>query len=607
MRDTAEQIERPCRSLRTMAQPEDELTETLPANDGTRAPDRGSLVVMRGDGPRRVPLPRAGTLVIGRGEGAQVRIEDASISRRHAMLHLGRTVQIEDLGSANGTRLAGRRLAPGQRAELQPGEAFEVGRTLCMLEGRVAPRPRRLWSHGYFEARLEDECARAERQRTCFAVVRLHLEAPARPEPEAELPTALRPGDIVAAYGPNEYEVLALDVGPTQAAELGAALRAALAGAARGVRIGIACFPSDCRTPESLLSAACARVRPAPAEGEPTQEIVIADPAMERLHQLLGRIASGTINVLLLGETGVGKEIFAEQVHRLSPRAARPFLKLNCASFSEALLESELFGHERGAFTGAVQAKPGLLEAAEGGTVFLDEVGEMPAAIQAKLLRVLEERQVRRVGSLKSHAVNVRFVAATNRDLEGEMAEGRLRSDLYYRLNGISVVIPPLRSRPAEIAPLTRRFAEIAARQMGWSAAPALAPDALAWLIHYSWPGNIRELRNVIERAVLLSEGRTITTEHLPVEKTGTVLRAGPPPETPPPETPPPPPAAATAGPEAEAAPPDERQRLLDALTRCAGNQTYAARLLGISRRTLVTKIEKYNLPRPRKGGPDQA
>jgi DNA-binding NtrC family response regulator len=313
---------------------------------------------------------------------------------------------------------------------------------------------------------------------------------------------------------------------------------------------------------------------------------------MEKLHQLAERVAQGPISVLLLGETGVGKEVFAEVVHRASPRRDRPLLRLNCAALSESLLESELFGHEKGAFTGATSAKPGLLESAEGGTVFLDEVGELSPSIQVKLLRVLEERKVTRVGGLTAKAIDVRFVSATNRDLAAEVKKGAFRQDLLFRLDGITLSIPPLRERPREIEPLARMFAERAAAQMG-RPAPVLAREALLALARHAWPGNVRELRNVMERAVVLSEAGLIAPEHL-------LLPAPAAPSAEP---------AAPAEPREEAAPAHlrtelaalERQRILDALAACAGNQTQAAAKLGMSRRTLVKRLGEYDVPRPRK------
>jgi transcriptional regulator with PAS, ATPase and Fis domain len=284
---------------------------------------------------------------------------------------------------------------------------------------------------------------------------------------------------------------------------------------------------------------------------------------------------------------------------------------------TESLLESELFGHERGAFTGAVQAKPGLLETADGGTVFLDEIGELPMSTQVKLLRVLEERQVLRVGSLKARPIDVRFVAATNRDLEAEIDRGTFRRDLYYRLNGISLMIPPLRERVSEIEGLARAFILNACRQVGRGRPPALAADALDLMRRYSWPGNIRELRNVIERAVLLAGDGDIGVEHLPVEKLRATLAHPSTPDlasfNPPPASPPPAAPAAAPPRPADAAATDsgrlradleavERQHILDALAKTGGNQTEAARLLGISRRTLLTRLDHYAISRPRKG-----
>jgi transcriptional regulator with PAS, ATPase and Fis domain len=335
---------------------------------------------------------------------------------------------------------------------------------------------------------------------------------------------------------------------------------------------------------------------------------------MQSLDRVVERIAAGSINVLILGETGVGKEVLAERVHQLSRRAAQPFLRLNCSALSESLLESELFGHERGAFTGAVQAKPGLLETANGGTVFLDEVGELDSSIQVKLLRVIEERQLLPVGGLTPRRIDVRFVAATNRDLEREIACGGFRQDLFFRLNGISLVIPPLRQRVTEIAELARGFIARACARDGQRQVPGLSREALVALQRYPWPGNIRELRNHIERAVLLCTGGTILPDHLPLE---TVAAPSPPPSPSPPlrlvrvEEParspiaaPPPgdlgePVAIAVRRRVAAV---ERERILEALDRCAGNQTLAAELLGLSRRTLTNKLNLYDLPRPRRG-----
>ena len=291
---------------------------------------------------------------------------------------------------------------------------------------------------------------------------------------------------------------------------------------------------------------------------------------------LVAKAAPTLISVLLLGETGVGKDVVAEQIHRLSTRAAGPLVRLNCAGLSAALLESELFGHEKGAFTGADRAKPGLLETAAGGTVFLDEVGEMPMEVQAKLLIAIEQRVARRVGATRSMPIDVRFLSATHRDIEAEVRRERFRADFYYRINGLTIRIPPLRERRDEIDGLVAQFVTDAAARMN-RRPPALDAEARAWLHHHDWPGNVRELRSVIERAVLLAETDTVTARVL--------VAAGLP---------------AGARPATSATEDVERERVIAALAECGGNQSRAARMLQISRNTLIARIRRYQIARPR-------
>jgi transcriptional regulator with GAF, ATPase, and Fis domain len=345
---------------------------------------------------------------------------------------------------------------------------------------------------------------------------------------------------------------------------------------------------------------------------------------MERVYRMLEMVARGSISILVLGETGAGKEIAAETIHRFSPRSDRPLVALNCAALPEALLESELFGYERGAFTGAVAAKPGLLESAAGGTVFLDEVGELPLATQAKLLRVVETRQVTRIGGLAPRTVDMRLVSATNRDLEEMVRQGRFRQDLLFRLGAVRVLLPPLRERPLDIEPLAMLFLRRASAELG-KREPAISAEARAWLLHNPWPGNVRELKNVMDRAVLLCAGGVLQVEHLqgPELMQASSRPAAYPPASVPPPPYPPAPSAPLYPPAAPYAPPQgggegaglrgevglfERQRILEALERCNGNQTQAAKMLGISRRTLIDRLDAYDLPRPRKGrGPEGA
>lgn len=314
----------------------------------------------------------------------------------------------------------------------------------------------------------------------------------------------------------------------------------------------------------------------------PRYQIVGESPVVRRVVELVRRVAGSDATVLVRGPSGTGKELVARAVHGNSPRRDRPLVTVNCATLQENLLESELFGHEKGAFTGADRAKPGLFEVAEGGTLFVDEVAEMAPALQAKLLRVLEDGHYRRVGSTQERHADVRVVAATNKPLEEEVRAGRFREDLFFRLNVISVALPALRDRREDVPLLVEHF--LRTRRVGKTPF-AVDPAAMAVLCGYDWPGNIRELANVIERAQILAEGTTITVDDLP----DTLLQA----------TPPAP--AAGGGAAAPAAGPDdlsqvERRHVAEVIRRSGGNKVQAARALGVSRRTLYRLIEKYGL-----------
>jgi two-component system, NtrC family, response regulator AtoC len=459
------------------------------------------------------PLPFGATLRVGRGSRVQIRIDDPSVSREHLQIHVGQTIEVEDLGSSNGTQIfsateAGSKpgvsrgpMKPGERYPVRNGDLIRVGSVPCLLQ-------------------VEEATGRVA-----------HSTVP----------------------------------------------------------------------PSSSGSA------------------VIVDPEMRRIYELAARAAQSDIGVLIHGETGAGKELLAEAVHHASLRSGRPLLKVNCGAIAENLLESELFGHEKGAFTGAHASRAGLFESTNGGTVFMDEIGEMPLATQVRLLRVLEERQVRRVGASKNVPIDVRFIAATNRELEVEVARGRFRQDLYYRISGIVLRIPPLRQRPSEIEPLARHFLGLFC-MASRIRVPELTPDAVDAMLRYPWPGNVRELRNAMERAPFLSGGGPILAEHIPQvpgggeddfldERTDVHnLRPFRPPPAhalpfvnlpspglgPGPHTP--------ILPRVGGAPHHgERERIVEALARADGNQTKAAELLGVSRRTLINRISEFGLPRPRK------
>jgi two-component system, NtrC family, response regulator HydG len=247
----------------------------------------------------------------------------------------------------------------------------------------------------------------------------------------------------------------------------------------------------------------------------PLSGMVGSSPALQKLLQMVARVAASDASVLLLGESGTGKEMVAHEVHRASRRAGRPFVAINCAALTETLLESELFGHEKGAFTGAAAQKKGKLEMAEGGTVFLDEIGELAAPMQAKMLRVLQQREFERVGATRTLKLDVRLIAATNRDLAGEVRRGAFREDLYHRLNVVALQLPPLRDRVEDIPALAAHFLERAAARCA-RRVNGISPEALAHLKAYPWPGNVRELENAIERAVVLGQSDTLLAEDLP-------------------------------------------------------------------------------------------
>ena len=445
------------------------------------------LCVFAPGGVRAHVLPLTGAVTLGRGDDCDVSIDDASVSRKHARIVVTETtLGIEDLGSANGTRI--RR----SKSAAETAEVVELRLERGVLTPFALDEPLTLGS----------------------VTLLVRSEVPAAAQAPAVVRAAARelPGDVV------------------QEAE-----------------------------------------------------------ATRRVFDLAGRLAAGPLNLLLTGETGVGKEVLAAHIHRRSPRASGPFVEVNCAALTESLAESELFGHQKGAFTGAVSAKEGFFEAADGGTLFLDEVGELALPLQAKLLRVLETKKVLRVGATTPTPIDVRVLAATHRDLPVDVKAGKFRQDLYFRLNGMTISVPPLRERRADIAQLASRFAARTARIMNLRE-PALEPAALARLEAHPWPGNVRELRNVMDRAVALAGGPTIGLTHLffdepaPSERQPSTTMA-----------------TSSEGDLRESLDAEEKRRILEALASCDGNQTKAAEQLGMPRRTFVARLQQYGLTKPRK------
>jgi two-component system, NtrC family, response regulator AtoC len=566
-----------------------------------------------------IPLSSPHTLLIGRASGCELRLDAPGVSRKHAQLTIGQQFIIRDLNSTNGVFVRGKAIPPDTDSVIEPGDLIEIGSVVLVVRKPLHTSPPcRIWTHGYFEGRIDEECARARHQHTSFSVLHLTCTTFETSETiEKILAQYIQSPHVLARYAPHRYEILFLDMGPEQALAHSQPLIDNLAQQHIRVRSGWASFPEHGHTAEHLVAHASAGVQTGTSSSTWMALPDATNSAMEQLHDLVARVAPSNISVLILGETGVGKEVCAERIHTLSTRKNQPFLRLNCTALTESLLESELFGHERGAFSGAFQTKRGLLESAHRGTVFLDELGDLPLSIQVKLLRVLEERKFRRVGSVDLREVDVRFIAATNRNLETDVVHGNFRQDLYFRINGVTLNIPPLRERMSELQPLVRQFIEEACQRDGLAFRPSISPSTLPYLMRYHWPGNIRELRNVVHRAVLLCGSQPITPEHLPLEKMQATLpfsmsrmpqvftkqqtsshqqedlqsTISPPP---------------ISTPFFEDSPThktsiQEKKRILEALELCAGNQTRAARMLGISRGTLVSRLDVYGIARPRK------
>jgi len=571
-----------------------------------------SLLVYHRDGAERVPLRAGAPVVVGRDVTADVSVGDHSLSRQHARFSIeDGAVVVEDLGSTNGTWIGGERVT---RDVLRPGQEVTLGSVTVSahVHTRSESKLGGLEGDDRFRSLLEAEISRARFFGRKLALV---MARSARAENghlsrwHPRVQALLRPVDRAALYSADAAEILMPELGADDAAAVADRI---VSGARPGeppLRCGVAVFPDAATTAEELVfqaGAALRRATPerpvqrAPAEGAKTlgpapledsdaeHRPIVQSPAMREVWETAVRLARTAIPVLLLGETGVGKEIVARAIHEQGPRRERPMVAVNCAAIAASLLESTLFGHERGAFTGASQQQKGVFEAAHGGTVLLDEIGELPSPAQAALLRVLETKRLARVGSNREIEVDVRVVAATHRDLEAMCDAGSFRFDLLYRLNGITLAIPPLRDRPEEIEPLALRFLR-EANEVNGCDVRTLAPDALAKLESYRWPGNVRELKNAIERAVVIAQGGIVTIADLPerVRASGAV-RAG--------SAPSPEPDPALEGDLRSRLTRFETEVIVAELRKADGNQTEAARRLGLPLRTLVHKIKALGI-----------
>ncbi|AKF05046.1 sigma-54-dependent Fis family transcriptional regulator [Sandaracinus amylolyticus] len=588
-----------------MTTPEDKTTVDHDASAHS-VPMRAqaSLLIYLHGGVKVVPLEPDRPLVIGRAFPADVVVDDLSLSRQHARIGWQQgQLWIEDLGSTNGTHVRGERITT--RVSVAPGETVQLGAATASVNVTVSADAllRGVIAHERFLARLEDEVLRARTFGRPLALLMVRAVAVGSGHAARWLPRirgTLRPIDTISLYAPGAVLAMLPETDREQAHRVASSLVTPALGEPPLV-CGIATWP-EARSAQELLDRARDAARAATpssavrhASGqEPdaaSRSVVVASPAMREVYALVRKIAGSSIPVLIQGETGAGKEVVARAIHAESPRRSRPLRSINCGAIPATLIESVLFGHEKGAFTGAERAAPGLFEQADGGTVMLDEVGELSAAAQAALLRVLETKRVTRVGSVQEIECDVRVVAATHRDLEQMVASGTFRRDLLYRLNAMTLRVPPLRERPEEIDVLSELFLEEASKASGL-AVRTFDPQARALLRSYAWPGNVRELRNVIERAALVCAGDAIRAEDLGERITH--VESAPPPSSP----------GVSVPARADDADADFKDRvrqyetelILEALRRAGGNQTQAAKILRMPLRTLVHKMKSHGI-----------
>ena len=598
-------------------------------SDGDRRVDpiRVYLLVFQGDSSRMIPLRSDGDVVIGRDANADVVIQDGSVSRNHARLTLvDGLATIGDLQSQNGTRINGEAIT-GTRA-LVSGDVLTIGSVAVSFQtsSRIPP-PRELLNLTALQQHASTEIQRSVRFHRPLALMVINLGLGPKVDRVGVariLDSRLRVLDSVAWSGSDQLLLVQPETDGAGARTAAIALLSVLQSIAPEARAGIATWPEDGCDADSLIgsarSAALAAEVGGVADAERAQStrtvgdcmVVVADPTMARVYGLIERLAKTDLTVLVCGETGTGKELVATALHRWSRRCDQPQVALNCAAITETLVEAELFGHEKGAFSGAVAARQGLLEAANGGTVFLDEIGELSLAIQAKLLRVLETKRLTRIGDVREREIDIRIVAATNRNLEEAVAEGTFRRDLFFRLSGAMLWLPPLRDRRRELPMLAHQFLAEACTRLGRQTL-LMSSNALHALSSYPWPGNVRELKNIMDylAATTLDDDDTIHTEHIVarLQQTGTSRFSFDQEVSSVSEIP----APGLAGPPVVGDEPVkfrpldeelrelERRRIGEALTVHNGNQTRAAEAISMPLRTFVNKMRQYNLS-PRSG-----
>ena len=509
------------------------------AEEVAQQPTRYSLLVYYRDGANLFPLSGDRTLTVGRSLDADIRIAEATLSRRHFSVSVVEDrVLLEDLGSCNGVYVNGQRVT---QAELRLGDEIAAGIARFRITGEGSGAAKLdLDSYDLFTHFVDSEIVRSRSFGRTVALVAIsgakghdtHLS-----EWCSDVKSVLRPVDRLSVYGPNDIDVLLPEIPLSELQKLIEQMAWCRGQHAPPLLCGVATFPATARSAEELIQVAhVARgqatasepVQYAPSHGtevyssvSPSEEKargglnVVRSPALAEVYAQAERLATATLPVLIIGETGTGKEVLSRHIHEQGPRSKKPMRCINCGALPRELLESILFGHERGAFTGAVQRAKGAFEEADGGTVLLDEIGELSPAAQAALLRFLETKVVHPIGSGREVKVDVRILAATHRDLEAMADDGQFRWDLLFRLNAVTLKLPPLRERLEEIVPLAKGFAVHASETQGLPVR-RISDEAVGVLRAYRWPGNVRELRNVIERAVVIAQTDTIGITDLP-------------------------------------------------------------------------------------------
>lgn len=598
--------------------------ESSQASRARRPPDpagtseRPRLLVVGSETMKVIGLGDHPEHTIGSGSGATIRIDDPAVAHRHAVIRTEHDVSTLVPAAGHHPILVNLQRLRGQ-TPLVSGDVISIGSSTMTFHAPPVPLRVHVLDVAELRARLDQELAARRLNRGPLAVVAIRLDCEDDPvlagRAVEALCATLRDTDNVGWDGGTDVLVL-MPGSPGDQASCHR-ITTALAPLSPRTQIGIARFPCDAQDAGALLDLAARALPPRATPADTRSRLLVRtvqvanhrahflDPVMRRVFDTVDRLARTELPVLIQGETGVGKEVVAFALHQQSRRSGQPLVTINCAAIVETLVENELFGHDAEAFTGAGQSKPGLLEAADGGTVFLDEIGECSPRIQAKLLRVIDTRRVSRLGSVRERAIDVRWIAATNRNLAADVTAGLFRNDLLFRLNSAQINVPPLRRRTVEIPLLARVFLDRACDQLGRPPI-SMSLGATRRLLQYPWPGNVRELRNIMEYLAATVDGTQIEASMLPDEIEGYAPDSAAPlvqEED----------AEAPAAPRTAMEQPDwtryqgiqeevrrlERHRILEALEATRGIRQEAARLLNMPLRTFHTRMREHDITFP--------